>query len=208
MKGTETDAAERGHRSQGVGGRRVRMDELEAARECVLAVGVSRTTFSDVARRAGVSRMTLYKRYPDLESLLQALIGHEFGSMILQVHEEVAGIENARERFIEAVARVGERFIDNDIFLRMLEVDADLLMPYVTERLGGSQLEAVNVLEQIARDGQRDGSIRDGDPHVFAAMAESVGRPLVMMARAQIRAIPQEVAFAELRVMLDAYLRP
>ena len=35
---------------------------LDAARACVLAVGVRRTTFSDVARRAGVSRMTLYRR--------------------------------------------------------------------------------------------------------------------------------------------------
>ncbi|MCP2262032.1 transcriptional regulator, TetR family, partial [Streptoalloteichus tenebrarius] len=29
---------------------------LDAARECVLAVGVRRTTLTDVARRAGVSR--------------------------------------------------------------------------------------------------------------------------------------------------------
>ena len=39
---------------------------LDAARACVLAVGVRRTTVTDVARRAGVSRMTLYRRFPDL----------------------------------------------------------------------------------------------------------------------------------------------
>src|SRR5829696_5525860 len=52
---------------------------LEAAKACVLAVGVRRTTFSDVARRAGVSRMTLYRRFPDLETLLSTLMTWEFG---------------------------------------------------------------------------------------------------------------------------------
>src|SRR5439155_16686451 len=41
---------------------------LEAARACVLAVGVRRTTLTDVARRAGLSRMTLYRRYPDVNA--------------------------------------------------------------------------------------------------------------------------------------------
>ncbi|CAM5511644.1 hypothetical protein SHIRM173S_11244 [Streptomyces hirsutus] len=35
---------------------------LDAVRDCVLAVGVRRTTLTDVARRAGVCRMTLYRR--------------------------------------------------------------------------------------------------------------------------------------------------
>ena len=35
---------------------------LDSARACVLAVGVRRTTMTDIARRAGVSRMTLYRR--------------------------------------------------------------------------------------------------------------------------------------------------
>ena len=55
---------------------------LDAARECVLAVGVRRTTVTDVARRAGVSRMTLYRRYPDLEAVLAALMTREFGRLI------------------------------------------------------------------------------------------------------------------------------
>ena len=60
---------------------------LDAARECVLAVGVRRTTVTDVARRAGVSRMTLYRRYPDLEAVLAALMTREFGRLIGQAAE-------------------------------------------------------------------------------------------------------------------------
>ena len=43
---------------------------LDAARATILAVGWRRTTLTDVARRAGVSRMTLYRRWPDMQTLL------------------------------------------------------------------------------------------------------------------------------------------
>ena len=32
--------------------------------------GVRRTTLTDVARRAGVSRMTIYRRWPDVRTLV------------------------------------------------------------------------------------------------------------------------------------------
>ena len=34
---------------------------LDAARACILDVGWRRTTLTEVARRAGVSRMTIYR---------------------------------------------------------------------------------------------------------------------------------------------------
>ena len=51
---------------------------LDAVRDCVLAVGVRRTTLADVARRAGVSRMTLYRRWPDLRALVGDLMTREW----------------------------------------------------------------------------------------------------------------------------------
>ena len=45
---------------------------LDAARASVAQFGIRRTTLSDVARLAGVSRMTVYRRYPDLPALIRA----------------------------------------------------------------------------------------------------------------------------------------
>src|SRR3954465_14516435 len=52
---------------------------LDAARDAILAVGWSRTTLTDIARRAGVSRMTLYRRWPDTQTLLADLMTREWG---------------------------------------------------------------------------------------------------------------------------------
>src|SRR5439155_21555755 len=51
---------------------------LDAVRDCVLAVGVRRTTLTDVARRAGVSRMTIYRRWPDVRTLVGDLMTREW----------------------------------------------------------------------------------------------------------------------------------
>lgn len=39
-------------------------------------VGVGRTTVADIARRAGVQRLTVYNHFPDLEALLPACSAH------------------------------------------------------------------------------------------------------------------------------------
>src|SRR5689334_10475470 len=55
---------------------------LDAARQSILDVGWSRTTLTDVARRAGVSRMTLYRKWPDMGSLLADLMTREWEGLV------------------------------------------------------------------------------------------------------------------------------
>src|SRR4051812_50163291 len=39
-------------------------------------VGIASTTVADIARRAGVQRLTVYNHFPDLEALLPACSAH------------------------------------------------------------------------------------------------------------------------------------
>src|SRR3954470_19928566 len=55
---------------------------LDAARATILAVGWRRTTLTDVAKRAGVSRMTIYRRWPDMQALLADLLVREWGGLL------------------------------------------------------------------------------------------------------------------------------
>jgi AcrR family transcriptional regulator len=48
----------------------------EAAASLHEEVGVARTTVADIARRAGVQRLTVYNHFPDLQALLPACTAH------------------------------------------------------------------------------------------------------------------------------------
>lgn len=181
---------------------------LDAARDCVMAVGVRRTTFSDVARRAGVSRMTLYRSFPDVSSLLGALLTRELGTVIESADAEAASRPSGRERLVEAMARGAERMAGNPLLLRVLEVDPELLLPYITDRLGETQRTAIGFYERRLREGQQDGSIRPGDRRALAYCLQIAAQGFILSIRvAEAEALSEE-SFAELRVLLDGYLRP
>lgn len=182
---------------------------LDAARACVLAVGVRRTTVTDIARRAGVSRMTLYRRYPDVTSLIQALMTREFSAIIEDVNAiATAGSRSARERLVEGAVLGADRLTRNPLFLRIVDVDPELLLPYVTTRLGSFQHAVVGAFEAQVRDGVADGSIVATDPAIVARSIELSLRGFVLQTLAEGAEAAREPELAELRRLLDRYLAP
>lgn len=180
---------------------------LDAARACVLAVGVRRTTFSDVARRAGVSRMTLYRRYPDLEALLAALMTYEFGAVVEAARSAAAGLPTCRERVVAMTLHGTRALARDELFARLLDLDPELLLPYVTVRLGGMQRMAVADLADELERGAADGSVRaDAAPDVLAAAIELIARGFALAAHAAHP--PGLDPWAELGRAVDGYLRP
>jgi AcrR family transcriptional regulator len=180
---------------------------LDAARASVLAVGVRRTTMTDVARRAGVSRMTLYRRHPDVMSLIQALMTREFSAIIGDVDGADAG-GSARERLVAAAVDGADRLTRDPLFLRIVDVDPELLLPYVTTRLGAFQRAVVAAFEQRVADGLADGSIASPDAAITARTIELALRGFVLQTLAEDAEVAREAELVELRRMLDRYLAP
>src|ERR1044071_6497810 len=139
---------------------------LDAAMECVLAVGVRRTTLSDIARTAGVSRMTLYLRFPDVRGMLSSLITREFGKTLPGAGEAAAGEPTARHQLVVASVHTIRALAANPLMHAVIERDAELLLPYIMERVGTSQRMTEDYLRVQLAAGQADGSIRTADPAV------------------------------------------
>jgi len=165
-----------------------------------MAVGVRRTTMTDVARRADVSRMTLYRRFPDVASLMQALMTREFSAIVAQVEHEVAALPTARERLVTAAVEGVRRLARHPLYARILDVDPELLLPYLTARLGAFQRLVVAAFERRVVEGQADGSIAPGDPARIAHAVELALRGFALQPRAD--------ASRELAALLEGYLAP
>jgi AcrR family transcriptional regulator len=163
---------------------------------------VRRTTLTDVARRAGLSRMTLYRRFPDLEAVLATLMTREFGRLVADAAERASGA-TTRERIVAMVVHGARALAEDPLFVRLLDVDPELLLPYVTQRLGGMQQMAVEAGARTLADA--DGSIRtDVPPEVLAATLELIARGFVLASHGELALDP----WAELGRAIDGYLRP
>lgn len=173
---------------------------LDAAQACVMAAGVRRTTMSDVARRAQVSRMTLYRRFPDVTSLMQALMTREFSAVVTQVDHDVAALPTARERLVAAAAEGVARLGRHPLYARILDVDPELLLPYLITRLGAFQRVVVEAFERRVAEGQADGSITPGEPARMARAVELALRGFALQ--------PGAEGSRELAALLEGYLAP
>lgn len=135
---------------------------LDAARDCVLAVGVRRTTLTDIARRAGVSRMTLYRRWPDVRTIVADLMTREWIEVAVDVRPPDDG-SPVLDRLVNSLVAGVQSFRDHPLLRKIVEVDPELLLPYMLDRRGASQEAFLEIFEAAIRAGHVDGTVRPGN---------------------------------------------
>jgi len=75
---------------------------LDAALTEAAAVGLQRITVEDVVRRAGVARMTAYRRYPRRDDLVEALVRRETQRFLGAVADAIERVDDPQEGVAEA----------------------------------------------------------------------------------------------------------
>jgi len=177
---------------------------LDATRATVLAVGVRRTTLTDVARRAGVSRMTVYRLVPDVNTLILAVMTRDFGAVFADADRAARRRRTARARLVAIVVEICRRLPDEPLLRRVLDLDPELLLPYLTGRVGSTQRLAIDQIVPLVVSGQADGSIRRGEAETIARMLVLLATPYVVSAGVMGDRDP----FPELERLVDRWLRP
>src|SRR3954469_14733831 len=97
---------------------------MEAAAYCVLAYGVDRVTLAEIARRARVSRPTVYRRWPDTRSILAALLT----TRIVGALDAVPSRGIGREALVERVVAVADQLRNDDVVMSVLRKAPELTM--------------------------------------------------------------------------------
>lgn len=187
-----------------------RQDVLDAVAESVRDLGVQRTTMAEIARRAGMSRSTVYTHFSDVREATAALLTR----VLIGLLDAAAGDEEAvsagtgREQLVVAALLLARRVPDHPLVERILELDAELLVPYLVRRLGSSQRAILDAFADQVAVGQADGSIRDGDPALLAFTAFLVVQSFVVSSRIAEAEHGREAVLAELATLLDRALAP
>lgn len=177
---------------------------LDAARSCVLDFGMQRTTLAEIARRAGVSRPTVYRRWPDTRAVVADLLTREISRALPQVTDT----GSARSQLVQGLVDVVSQIRDHPLFEKIRVADQELLTTYIIDRLGKSQRSIFDLLSFMVAAGQHDGSIREGPTSEIAAMVLLIAQSVVVSAPTLQEELPRDAALEHLRCAVSAYLTP
>ena len=82
--------------------------------------------------------------------------------------ESTSGDSLPVRRISEGVVATVRGLRADELLRRIIDVDPELLLPYLLDRRGRSQDLLATALAGLVREGQRQGSIRDGDADLIA----------------------------------------
>jgi len=177
---------------------------LAAAASCVCAYGVDRVTLAEIARRADVSRPTIYRRWPDTRSILAALLT----ARITRALDDVPSRGVGREPLVERVVAFAGRLRHDEVVMSVLHQAPDLAMVYIAERMGASQQILLDAVAGELKSGQDEGSVRRGDVRQMAAMCLLITQSTIQSAEMVEPVLDTDALATELANALNGYLRP
>jgi AcrR family transcriptional regulator len=177
---------------------------LDAAAACVLANGVERMTLTDIARRARVSRPTIYRRWPDIRHVVADLLTARIAGVLDEVPTSGVG----REAMVKRIVVVAERLRGDEVVMSVLHNAPNVAMVYITERLGTSQQILIDALAHAIKLGQDEGSVRSGDPRQLAAMCLLITQSAIQSAQMVAPILDANQLAIELAHSLNGYLKP
>lgn len=126
---------------------------VAAARAQLEAFGVRRLTVEDVARRAGVSRVTVYRKFGTKDALVQTVVLREAGLFFTRLEASIEGLETAADRLAEGFWFALAYLRDHSLLNRLLAIEPEAVLPFITLAGGRLLADARSYLAtQIGRD--------------------------------------------------------
>ncbi len=113
---------------------------LDAALSLYLEFGLRRTTMDDVARQAGIGRVTVYRHYADKNALFQAVVLRECWRSIHDIEAKLAAIADPEARIVESFVLVVNGSRRHPLMRRLLDTEPEWLLPHLTIK-GGAILD-------------------------------------------------------------------
>jgi AcrR family transcriptional regulator len=143
---------------------------LDAALHQFQTYGLRRSTVEDVAKRARVTRVTVYRRFPNKGDLTLAVIHCETKRALDAIEVVMTSMPTAEERFVEGFVVTLRTARNHPLLKRLLDTEPELVLPYLTIKAAPVHAIARALLVKQLRRAQRAGTLGTFDPDVVAEL--------------------------------------
>ncbi|HEY6877415.1 MAG TPA: helix-turn-helix domain-containing protein [Polyangiales bacterium] len=151
---------------------------LDAAYEQFCLVGIRRTSMDDIARRANVGRVTIYRKFESQEKLVEALLNRETLKAIAIVEAAVARVEAAEERLVEGFVAGLRTIVRHPLILSLITTEPERTLPMMTTgATRGLTMARVSMAREIRRAHARvgvQGGCADQTAEILARLTHSL----------------------------------
>ncbi|WP_433193626.1 TetR/AcrR family transcriptional regulator [Nocardia sp. CA-107356] len=151
---------------------------LESALSAFLDFGIKRTSMGEIARRAGISPATLYRRFESKNDLVEAVSVREAQRFVAEIDKRVQKVEGVEEQLVEIFVAVITEIAGNELLRRLLRTEPDLILPRLTTEAGPIIAVGRTYLAEKLRE-LRSGADDDFD---FELVAEIMARLALSLA--------------------------
>lgn len=139
---------------------------LEAALHVFALKGYDGTRIRQIAEVAAVSEGALYKHFPSKEAVAMALFTRYMRDYVQQLQVIAARPDAVRDRLQAIVIASLTAYRSNPDAIAYILIER----PRLIEQLPADVPFPLTIISEIMREGQAQGIIRTGDPHLLAAI--------------------------------------
>ena len=153
---------------------------LDAALEAATIHGITKLSMGDVARRAGLSRQTLYRYFPSKDVLIAAVVAAQTNDLIEQVLGAAATIDDPQASLEAALLTALQLLRDHPLLDRLLTTEPESLLPLLTTEGSPAMSQVRSVVELLVAE--RSPAAVGSDPVALRRFADVVTRLIISYA--------------------------
>ncbi len=177
---------------------------LDAALEQFTVFGLRRSSMDDVAKRAGVSRVTVYRRFQNKDRLVEQTLLRENSRFFQRLDAVVASLPTMEERVVEGFVVALRHTRAHPLFGGLLRLEPEVVLPYMTVNGGSTLAATVEYLTGHLRRAQQVEGRPDDDPRPVAELMVRVAVSFLLNPAGCIEMEDEEQA----RAFARRYLAP
>ncbi|MFJ6427995.1 MULTISPECIES: TetR/AcrR family transcriptional regulator [Microbacterium] len=177
---------------------------LDAADALIERRGVHGVTIAELARRADLSRPTIYRNWSDADDVVRAALLRRVDGILGTFPAEA----RTRTVLVDDVLHFTTLFRNDTLYGRLLADEPEAFTRYTLQRVGSSQRLILEWLATAIGTAQADGSVRSGPPQEIAVMLLLIAQSAVLSHGTVADLISENAWERELRAALDGLLRP